>query len=166
MTESFGRRSILGAVCGVIAGTGGCVSQSSPGQSPTANPPQSDSTDEHRNCTPTPNSDGGPPPWYDPDSSDDIVIQNGTQSAIDVTLTVGDDQRELPIAAHDYWRSGDIIDDGKRSTITVATHNRNARVEWEGERDNMGIAVVVFHEKYIDAGFSYKFCSHFEPPSG
>ena len=165
MTESVGRRSVLGVICGIATGGAGCLSRSPLGQSETSSPSRTEAS-EDRDCTPTPNSDGGPPPWYDPDSSDDIVIENGTQSAIDVTLTIGDDQRELPIAAHDYWRSGDIIDDGERSTITVATQNRNARVEWEGERDNMGIAVVVFHETYIDAGFSYKFCSHFEPPSG
>ncbi len=161
MTESFRRRSVLGAICGAFTGaSAGCTSRSFGGQ------PTTTTTDQNRDCTPVPHSDGGPAPWYEPDSPDDIVVDNGTRSAIDVTLTIDDDQRALSIAARDYWRSGNVIADGERPKITAATQNRTAQVEWKSEQNNMGIAVVVFHENYTDAGFRYKFCSHFEPPSG
>lgn len=165
MDESFGRRSVLGAICGVVTGTGaGCVSRPSRErkQSPT---PISNigSTEQSRdeNCQPTPISDGAPKPWFDPDSSVDIEIGNGVQADIEVTLTIDDYRRGISVPAEDQWLSEDIIDDGERPTITVATKNLEARLRWKGERNNTGIAVFVVRENRIDATFAHKFCSKF-----
>ncbi|MFH5799307.1 hypothetical protein [Haladaptatus sp. CMAA 1911] len=166
MDESFGRRTVLRTICGVVTGTGaGCVSRPSGERkrSPTPTPSSTDEKERNRrkNCQPVPDSDGAPKPWFDPDSSVDIEIGNGVQSDIEATLTIDDSRREISIPAEDRWLSEDIIDDGERPTITVATENLEARLQWKGERNNSGIAVFVVRENRIDATFTRKFCSKF-----
>ncbi|WP_224268365.1 hypothetical protein [Haloprofundus salinisoli] len=168
MVELFGRRSILRAICGIVTGaSAGCMSRLSTGQTqsptPTSSPTKREESDqEQRNCEPLPTGrDGAPPPWFDPDSSADIEIDNGVQSDLEVVLTIDDDQKEISIPEGDHWLSDDIIDDGERPTITVATKNLEARLEWKGEQDNMGVATFVIREDTIDKRFRYKFCSKF-----
>lgn len=163
MTESFRRRSVLGAICGIAIGVGaGCVNRTPTGQSTTSTPTHTTGQqNQEKNCQPVPNSDGAPKPWFDPDSPVDIQISNGIQSDVEVTLTIDNDQRDISIPAEDYWLSEDIIDDGQHPIITVATQNFKARLKWKGEQNNMGIAVFVIRKNRIDASFTHKFCSKF-----
>ncbi|QCJ46362.1 hypothetical protein [Haloprofundus sp. MHR1] len=63
---------------------------------------------------------------------------------------------ELP--EEERWVSRDIVDDGATPTITVAAQKMEARLKWEGERDNSGIAVFTVGEEAISTHFTYKYC--------
>ncbi len=98
---------------------------------------------------------------FDPDSSVDIEIGNGVQVDIEVTLTIDDYRRGISIPAEDQWLSEDIIDDGERPTITVATKNLEARLQWKGERNNRESRFSSSERTVSMRQFAHKFCSKF-----
>lgn len=98
---------------------------------------------------------GGKPPWYRDGSDADVVVQNGLETRVEVSLSVGSFETTVELAPGDHWGSGNVVTGpGERPVEVTATGEDGATWigtgRWRGEGGNEGFVNVLVADDGVE----------------